>query len=135
MKLLLFQAEHFSWKSFSKTLDHVPEQEVDERVEETVVAFVHAEAGDPENPKVATKLVKNIKWIANKRGLKNVVLHSFSHLSDSTAPADYAGPLLERIAERLTATGYHVWRTPFGYFCSWDLGVYGESLAKVFKSF
>ena len=135
MKLLLFQAEHFSWKSFSKTLEDVPDQEVDERVTETVVAFVHAEACDPDNAKVETKLVKNIKWIANKRGLKNVVLHSFSHLSGSTAPADYVGALLASTAQRLETTGYTVYRTPFGYFCSWDLGVYGESLAKVFKEF
>jgi hypothetical protein len=37
------------------------------------------------------------------------------------------------LAERLRDTGYHVWLTPFGYFCEWELSVYGESLAKVWK--
>jgi len=41
---------------------------------------------------------------------------------------------LERLAERLRGTGYQVWITPFGYVCEWDLSVYGESLAKVFKA-
>jgi hypothetical protein len=78
-------------------------------------------------------VLKNVKWLANKRELKNVVLHSFTHLSDSTASPEYAHSLLEAAAERLRATGYSVWLTPFGYFCEWELGVYGESLAKVFK--
>jgi hypothetical protein len=81
-----------------------------------------------------TKTLKNIKWLANKRGLKNIVLHSFTHLSNSTASPDYAHGFLEGAAERLRGTGYHVWLTPFGYFCEWELAVYGESLAKVFKS-
>ena len=35
--------------------------------------------------------------------------------------------------ERLGSTGYEVKTTPFGWFCEWDLSVYGESLAKVWK--
>jgi hypothetical protein len=37
-------------------------------------------------------------------------------------------------AERLRSVGYRVWITPFGWVCEWELGVHGESLAKVFKS-
>ena len=133
MKLLLFQAKKFYWKSFSKTLDEVPEQDVAETVHDTVVVFLHAEVGDETKPKLETKVVKNIKWLANKRKLKNIVLHSFTHLSGSTASPEFAQVLLNRLDERLTGTGYRVWQTPFGYFCEWDLAVYGDSLAKVFK--
>ena len=133
MKLLLFQAKKFYWASYSKTLDDVPEQDVANTVDEVLVVFLHAEAADEENPKVETKAVKNIKWLANKRNLKNVVLHSFTHLSGSTASAEFARELLNRLDTRLTDTGYQVWQTPFGYFCEWDLSVYGDSLAKVFK--
>ncbi|MCG3210588.1 MAG: hypothetical protein FOGNACKC_04219 [Anaerolineae bacterium] len=134
MKLLLFQAKRFYWASFSKTLADVPEQEVSETVPEALVVFFHAEAEDESNPGLETKVVKNIKWLANKRGLKNVVFHSFTHLSESTASPEFAQSLLNRLDERLTNTGYRVWQTPFGYFCEWDLAVYGDSLAKVFKS-
>jgi hypothetical protein len=133
MKLLLFQAKRFYWASFSKTLDKVPEQEAAQTVEETLVVFLHAEAEDETNSRLETKVVKNIKWLANKRNLKNVVLHSFTHLSGSTASPDFAQNLLNRLEKRLTNTGYEVWQTPFGYFCEWDLSVYGDSLAKVFK--
>ena len=133
MKLLLFQAKHFAWQSFSKTLAAVPDRDVLERVEDTLVVFFHAEAEDEEKPKLETRVVKNIKWLANKRGLKNIVLHSFTHLSGSTASPEFAEDFLNRLDERLTNTGYRVWQTPFGYFCEWDLAVFGDSLAKVFK--
>ena len=133
MKLLLFQANKFYWASFSKTLDEVPEQEVTETVTETVVVFLHAEAEDEAKPRLETKVIKNIKWLANKRQLKKVVLHSFTHLSSSTASPEFAQELLDGLEQRLRDTGYEVWQTPFGYFCEWDLAVYGDSLAKVFK--
>ena len=133
MKLLLFQAKQFYWQSFSKTLEEVADQDVSETVENTLVVFLHAEAEDEAKPKLETKVVKNIKWLANKRDLKNIVLHSFTHLSGSTASPEFAQDLLNRLDERLTTTGYQVWQTPFGYFCEWDLSVFGDSLAKVFK--
>ena len=133
MKLLLFQAKQFYWKSFSKTLETVPDQDVTETVLEAVVVFLHAEAEDEARPGLETKVVKNIKWLANKRNLKNIVLHSFTHLSGSTASPEFAQALLISLEQRLRSTGYQVWQTPFGYFCEWDLSVYGDSLAKVFK--
>ncbi|HXW00525.1 MAG TPA: threonyl-tRNA synthetase editing domain-containing protein, partial [Anaerolineae bacterium] len=91
------------------------------------------EAEDEAKPGLETKVVKNIKWLANKRSLKNIVLHSFTHLSGSTASPEFAQTLLNNLEQRLHSTGYQVWQTPFGYFCEWDLSVYGDSLAKVFK--
>jgi hypothetical protein len=79
------------------------------------------------------KTLKHIKWLANKRELKNVVLHSFTHLGGESAEAKFAEPLIQSIADRLGETGYNVRVTPFGYLCEWDLSVYGESLAKVWK--
>jgi hypothetical protein len=136
MKLLCFQAKHFRWKTHSKTLADAPEQDVDERVTDTLVVFIHAEAADAEeqskNP-VLRQTLKHVKWLANKRELKNIVIHSFTHLGGETAaPAD-AESFINTLALRLRETGYQVWITPFGYFCEWDLSVYGESLAKVWK--
>jgi hypothetical protein len=136
MKLLCFQAKRFRWKTHSKTLPDVPDQDVEENVAEAVVVFLHAEASDQEldrKDSVLRQTLKHVKWLANKRGLKNIVLHSFGHLGGDTAPADFAASFISALAERLSETGYHVQVTPFGYFCEWDLSVYGESLAKVWK--
>ena len=136
MKLLCFQAKNFRWKTYSKTLQEVPDQQVEEQIANTIVVFVHTEATDNQEQHRASilrKTLKHIKWLANKRDLKNVVLHSFTHLGGETAEAEFAAPFIQTIADRLGETGYNVRVTPFGYLCEWDLSVYGESLAKVWK--
>ena len=136
MKLLCFQAKKFRWKTHSKSLAEVPDQEVEREVEETLVVFVHAELSDAASDRASSVLrqsIKHVKWLANKRALRNIVLHSFTHLGGETAPPASAESLLNTVAGRLRETGYHVSITPFGYFCEWDLSVYGESLAKVWK--
>lgn len=136
MKLLCFQAKRFHWKTHSKTLPDVPDQGVEEEVAEAVVVFVHAEASDDSvarRPSVLHQTIKHIKWLANKRSLKTIVLHSFTHLGGESASPVFAESAINSIAGRLQESGYHVRMTPFGYFCEWDLSVYGESLAKVWK--
>ena len=136
MKLLCFQARHFRWKTHSKTLPEVPDLQAEEEVADSVIIFVQAEAADTSEQhrdSVRRKALKHIKWLANKRNMKNVVLHSFTHLGGDTAEPGFAEPLIQSIADRLNQSGYQVQITPFGYFCEWDLSVYGESLAKVWK--
>ena len=136
MKLLCFQAKRFRWKSHSKTLPDVPDLEVESEVAASVVVFIHAEVSDEGSERSASVLrqaLKHIKWLANKRGLQNIVIHSFTHLGGQTASAGFAEACIQTLAQRLQETGYHVSVTPFGYFCEWDLSVYGESLAKVWK--
>jgi hypothetical protein len=136
MKLLCFQAKRFRWKSFRKTLDDVAEQDVEDDHRDCIVVFAHAEVRDETDdnrPRVFRHTLKHIKWLANKREYRNVVLHSFTHLGGENATAEFAQEFLGQLAERLTDTGYSVKCTPFGYFCEWDLDVHGESLAKVWK--
>jgi Archaea-specific editing domain of threonyl-tRNA synthetase len=136
MKLLCFQAKHFRWKSHSKTLTQAADQDVEEQIADVVVVFVHVEQSDEEAEKkdsVLRQTLKHIKWLANKRGLKNIVIHSFTHLGAETSSPDFAESFISAVAQRLREGSYSVWTTPFGYFCEWDLSVYGESLAKVWK--
>lgn len=141
MKLLCFQARHFSWKSFSKTLDEIGGEKVDDvtiqdEMRDCVVIFAHAEIADESSEnrnRVFRHTLKHIKWLANKRDLKNVVLHSFAHLGGENAAPAFAKVVLSELAERLSGSGYAVKSTPFGYFCEWQIDVHGESMAKVFK--
>jgi Archaea-specific editing domain of threonyl-tRNA synthetase len=136
MKLLCFQAKHFRWKTHSKTLPEVADRDAEEQVSCAVVIFVHAERSDEDPERITSILrrtLKHIKWLANKRVLKNIVIHSFTHLGGETASPDFAEAFINTIAQRLRETDYTVWTTPFGYFCEWDISVYGDSLAKVWK--
>ena len=134
MKLLLFYAPSFWFKTYRKVLEQVDDQELEANCQEAVVVFYHVEAEDLERRgKVITKFVKNIKWLAGKFDSKKVVLHSFNHLSNSKAPVDFAEELLQDACDRLKRAGYSLTVTPFGYLNEWKLHVAGDSLAKVFK--
>jgi hypothetical protein len=134
MRLLLFLAKRFWWKSFSKTLAGVEDVEEEGTVEDAAVVFMQVEERDTQaRDEAFKKTLKNVKWLANKREFRRVVLHSFAHLGGQNAEADFAGAFIQELADRLRTTGYEVSVTPFGYFNEWDLSVYGESLAKVWK--
>jgi len=134
LKLILFYAPSFWFKTYRRVLEHVPDREQEARFEKVVVVFYQVEAEDVDRrSKVLTKFVKNIRWLAGKFESKTIVLHSFNHLSASKARAEFAGPLIDEARERLERSGYTVGMTPFGFLNEWKLHVAGDSLAKVFK--
>jgi len=135
MKLLMFLAKQFTFRPFEKTLPDADDGGGEVQVDNAAVVFVHAEPQDETDAAgLETKFVKNVKWIAGKREMKNIVLHSFTHLAEASASPQFAEAFLQGAATRLRNTGYQVTLTPFGWVCEWELSVFGESLAKVFKS-
>jgi Archaea-specific editing domain of threonyl-tRNA synthetase len=136
VRLLCFQAKRFWWKPFARTLPDAADPVAEMAVHDAVVAFVHVEQNDiaPDRaPSVFRQTLKHLKWLANKRQRRTIVLHSFTHLGGDGAAAEAAHAVLTRLAERLRETGYEAHVTPFGWFNEWDLSVHGESLAKVWK--
>ena len=130
----MFYAHEFWFRTTHRVLDSVEKLDHDERVKEAVVAFIHAEAEDEaQSSKVLTKMVKNIKWLAGKFNSKNIVLHSFSHLSGSSASPEFARQILVDAQKRLQTVGFTAQMTPFGYLHEFSLHVSGESLGRVFK--
>jgi hypothetical protein len=134
MKLLLFYAHSWWFKTASKGLPEVPDIDREDSMENTVVVFFHAEKEDEEKGRgLLDKVVKNIKWLGGKFGTKKVVVHSFNHLSSSKASPEFSERMIRLVIERLQNSGYTVMCTPFGYFNEFKIHVGGESLAKVFK--
>jgi len=136
MKLLMFHAPEFWFKTYEKVLDGIPEQERDETVEGATVVFYHSEEADTEKrASVLSKMVKNIKWISGKFETKIVVLHSFNHLAVTKAPPVFVRTLIHDVIRKLENAGYTITETPFGYLNEWKMHVAGASLAKVYKEF
>lgn len=136
MKLLMIYTDRFNYKTAVKTLEEVPDCSEQQAIDDVVVGLIHAEELDEENAAgVEKKLIKNLKWGARKNETQRVVLHSFSHLAETKASADFTRELLLRSAERLRNAGYEVWQTPFGYFLDLDLQAPGRSTARIFTSF
>lgn len=150
MKILMFHAEGFDYRPAVKSLivgEKVPDEDSRPTLddpplptpgavdEDAIVVFVHAESGDAERGnKLITKCAKNVKWLANKRKIRQIVLHSFDHLSEDKASPEEANDIIERLAERLGGGGYAIRVTPFGYSSAWTLTVHGDPIAKVFKA-
>ncbi|HHM23946.1 MAG TPA: hypothetical protein ENJ23_02800 [Bacteroidetes bacterium] len=136
MKLLLLYADRFAYSPGQKSLESAPDTVEPAEYRGAVVAFTHVEEQDrDQESKVVTKLIKNIKWLAGKFNTRDVVLHSFSHLSESKADPEFAARIFDQARERLEAVGYQVGITPFGYVLNLEMALPGVSLARVFKSF
>jgi len=136
LKVLFLYAEKFAYSPGEKVLDFVPEAAESVDFSDAVLAFVHVEAEDLERKsRILTRLVKYAKWLARKWGTRRIVVHSFSHLSESKAPPEFSGALLEEARKRLESAGYEAHLTPFGYVLELELRLPGRLLARAFQSF
>jgi hypothetical protein len=136
MKLIMFYVHEWWYKTASRSLPEAPEVDKEESMKNAAVIFYHSEEADEQDrDSVIQKFVKNTKWLAGKFNTKNIVLHSFNHLSSSKSSPEFAKAMLDEVVERLQRTGYTVMTTPFGYFNEFKMHVAGDSLAKVYKEF
>lgn len=103
---------------------------------ESVLVWIHSESADQANRTgVLRKMVKNIRWLAQKAECNDIILHSFAHLDSDKAKPSFADALIDEVAARLRDRDFLVHIVPFGRFHEFDMHVKGPSLAKVFKQF
>lgn len=135
MKLLMFGAREFWYKTFSKTLENAKDINEEKQIEDAVVVFINVEKEDEgRKQELLSKAVGNIRWLLKKNNLTRVVLHSFGHLSESKSSIEFAEDIINSLKQELSSKGVETYTTPFGYFLEFRLHVRGESLAKVWKS-
>lgn len=135
MRILFWYCERFDWTPAFQALPEAGIAAPAEN-ENSVVAFIHIEPQDVQADSSAeTKLVKNTKWLARKWKIKEIVLHSFTHLGKEKAEAAEALALLGRVQTRLETAGYSVVQTPYGYFLDLKMHAPGHPLARVYKEF
>jgi hypothetical protein len=138
MKLLMMYCQDFAFTPAIKNLETATDQTESKQFKHAQVAFIQVEADDElegREKSVEKKLLNFTKWIARKNETNTIVLHSFAHLSESKASADFTKALFDKVEARLANVGYEVSQTPFGYFLDLQLNAPGFSLARVFKSF
>jgi hypothetical protein len=135
MKLLLIYCKKFAYTPALKTIENASSDVTSQQYEDIQTAFIHVEEEDVLKEKEAEKkLVKNLKWICGKNQSREILLHSFAHLSESKASPEFTKTFFDRIEARLINAGYTVHQTPFGYFLDLDMEAPGFSLARVFKN-
>ena len=136
MKLLMLYTDYFAYRTNVRNLPTEADYSEEKGIQNAIVGLIHVEKEDQEiGSNVETKLIKNLKWAARKNETNKIVLHSFAHLSESKATADFTKKLLLNAEIRLKKSDYEVYQTPFGYFLDLQLAAPGRSLARIFKSF
>ncbi|MCP4706692.1 MAG: hypothetical protein GY865_19010 [candidate division Zixibacteria bacterium] len=134
MKLLMIYCSRFGYKTSMRTLETVPEIDKSELFENCLVGFIDVEEKDEENASyIETKLIKNLKWAARKNETEKIVLHSFTHLSDSKADPEITKKIFDSAEERLKSSNYETNQTAFGYFMDLDIQAPGSPLTRLFK--
>jgi len=134
VKLLMIYTNKFGYKTSLKSLESASEITEEKKIENAVVGFIHIEEKDEANlSNVETKLIKNLKWAARKNVTKKIVLHSFTHLSESKASPEITKQLLDKSEKRLKEAEYDACQTPFGYFLDLDVKAPGSPLTRLFK--
>ena len=136
MKLLMIYCTDFSFEPRHKSLESWPEEGKSAVYKDVVVAFIHMEEEDIDKGKPWMKKFLNyLKWAARKNETKNIILHSFAHLSNSKAGAEETKSTLDAAQERLEDSAYIVAQTPFGYFLDLNMQAPGLSQARIFADF
>lgn len=133
MRLLMFHVDAFaaepSERGRSKVADAAPESV---SIGEGVVVFAACEKQDEAEPAaVAERAVAAIVDIAQRLGVRTVVLHSFSHLFVELSSAPAARDILDAVQRALEERGYTVSATAFGYFNRFDMRTKGHPLSRV----
>jgi hypothetical protein len=131
----MFNVKDFWYKTFSKTIEDVEENDKEESITDAIVVLANVEKEDEENPnRIIRRTVGIITWLARKNDRNKIILHSFAHLSESKSSVGFAHKLFKAISEKLMKKGFNISTTPFGYFLEFRMHVLGESLAKVWKT-
>jgi len=136
MKVLVIYCKTFSYSPASRTLPDVEDVKEGRGFENCIVAFIQVEESDEEKDILSRekKLVNHLKWTARKNDTNSIILHSFAHLSDSRASADFTKSLFDEAEKRLQNAGYTTAQTPFGYFLDLNINAPGYSLARIWAS-
>ncbi len=124
---------NFEYSSSKTSIENTTFISKSENFKNAILAFVQIEEKDEE--KLATnrakKLTNHLKWTMRKNNTKSVIIHSFAHLSESKASAEYTKDLLNNSEERLKTAGYEVTQTPFAHFLDLKIDAPGFSLARI----
>ncbi len=133
MKLLAIHADFVEYEALSEAIkgaEPIESGKKKERVEDCLVAFCAAEKGDDET--VAGKAAGEIISIAEQVKAKTLVLYPWVHLTAHPAPPNLALSLLKKVEASLREhEEFVVFRSPFGWYKSFDIKCKGHPLSEL----
>ena len=136
MKVLVMYVDEFKYQPAQKNLETAESKEQGAKFTNSILAFIQAETADEEYDLTSRekKLVNHLKWTARKNNCKSIILHSFAHLAESKASAEFTKSLFNLAEKRLKNAGFETAQTPFGYFLDLEIKAPGYSLARIWAA-
>jgi threonyl-tRNA synthetase len=134
--MLLIHADKFDYEVKSKAIPEPEEpKSLNASVENALVAFCTIEKDDEKNPEVIIlKAVENIIDVFNNVKAESIVVYPYAHLSSDLASKDVAISILEKIEEKIKEEGFKVYRSPFGWYKSFNLSCKGHPLSELSRA-
>ncbi len=134
MKILLLHVDYIRFKPLKKALKNIKELKESEKqekeVKEALAVMTAVEKFDSNVEEVVKKLVSEIKDVAEKINVKNIVLYPYAHLSKELSSPEQAIKVLEA-AEKELKKDFEVVKAPFGYYKEFELKVKGHPLSEL----
>ncbi len=136
MKLLLIHADFIEYEPLSKALKTAEEVEKGKkRIEECLVAMMSVEKGDEPAKEMAEKAAKEIISVANQVKAKKIVLYPWVHLSQNPSQPQLAIEVLNEVDSIMKAKPeFETWKSPFGWYKSFDIKCKGHPLSELSRS-
>lgn len=136
VKVLTMFVDEFSYYPAQKNLETTEEITDGRSFLKAILAFIQVEQTDEVNclKSREKKLVNHLKLVARKNETNSIILHSFAHLSESKASAEFTQELFNLAELRLQNAEYITAQTPFGYFLDLNIKAPGFSLARIWAS-
>jgi hypothetical protein len=136
MKVLVMYVDEFGYKPAQKNLESAEVILDGANFKDSILAFIQVEESDEEKDVKSRekKLVSHLKWTARKNDCKNIILHSFAHLSESKASVEFTKELFDLAEIRLQNAEFTTAQTPFGYFLDLEIKAPGFSLARIWAT-
>ena len=140
MRLLIIHSDGFGFQTKSKVpgamAEDVPEDEHTLKLEgKVLVIFITVEKKDEEDSTKASELaVSEIAKLAKELGETRIVVYPYAHLSTSLASSKVAIKILNKIKEDLQKEGFETYKTPFGWYKSFQINCLGHNRAESLRS-
>jgi hypothetical protein len=136
MKVLTMFVDEFGYTPSQKNLENADETAESATFRNAILAFIQVEETDEEHDVASRgkKLVNHLKWVSRKNQNNQIILHSFAHLGESKASAEFSKAVFNETEKRLQNAGFTTAQTPFGYFLNLDIKAPGYSLARIWAS-
>ncbi len=137
MRLLKLHMDYFQSKITKKGRSKVVENftNPETTVHEALIVLTSVEKRDETSPGlVSEKAVEEVAKLAHNLKVRTIVLHPFAHLFGTLSNPRTAIEVLKMVEEKLSKRGFHVIRTPFGWFNTLELKAKGHPLSRVQES-